>query len=176
MIQLYTLMWLLAAFFGVAGFLRGWNKEIIATAGIVLALFALFQFDAILRGTMLRTFPRNQTFFIQTAIFAVIVFFAYTNRTFIPDDTPDRVTLQEGILGGLVGAFNGYLIGGTLWYFLDINEYPFAPYIYAPGPNTPSANFIETIPLVILGGGPAGSGDLLAVFVIFLFLLVLIVL
>lgn len=176
MIQFYSLMWILAAFFAIIGAMRGWNKEIIATAGIALALFALFQFDAIIRGALLRTFPREQTFVIQMLIFGLIVFFAYQNRSFIPDDTPDRVTTQEGILGGIIGFLNGYLIGGTVWYFMDINEYPFAPYVIAPGPNSPSAQQLDMMPLVIFGGGTGGSGDLLAVVVIAIFLLVLIVL
>lgn len=176
MIQFYSLMWILAAFFAIIGAMRGWNKEIIATAGIALAMFALFQLDALIRGALLRPFSRDQTFLIQFAIFLGIVYFAYQNRTFIPDDTPDRVTFQESLLGALLGFFNGYLIGGALWYFMDINEYPFAPYIIAPGPNSPSAQNLDIMPLVLFGGGTGGSGDLLAIAVIALFLLVLIVL
>jgi len=176
MVQLYSLMWILAVFFAIIGVMRGWTKEIIATAGIMLALFALFQFDSLLRGTVLLTFPTDQVFFIQAAVFLLVVFIAYTNRTFISDDTPDRVTLQEGLLGGIIGFVNGYLVGGSLWYFMDINEYPFSPYITAPAADSISAQNLNAMPLVILGGGATGSGDLLAVAVIGIFLLVLIVL
>ncbi len=176
MIQFYSLMWILAAFFAIIGAMRGWNKEVIALAGIVLALFALFQFDTLLRGTLLQSFPREQTFVIQFIVFSGIVFFAYQDRSFIPDDTPDRVTIQEAILGGFLGFINGYLIGGTLWYFMDINEYPFTPYVVAPAANSPSAQSIDIIPIVLFGGGVGGTGDLLAVAVIAVFLLVLILL
>jgi uncharacterized membrane protein required for colicin V production len=47
MVQLYSLMWILAVFFAVLGFLRGWNREVIGTAGMVLGMFALFQVDAL---------------------------------------------------------------------------------------------------------------------------------
>jgi hypothetical protein len=174
MIELYSLMWILAVFGTFMGFLRGWNREVIATAGILLGSFALFQFDALIRGTLLLSFPREQAFFIQVAIFFIIVYFAYQNRLFEPDRR-DEQSIQSSILGGMVGFANGYLIGGALWYFLDINEYPFSPFVVAPGPNSPSAEAINSIPLVILSGGPTGSGDLFIIGVVLLFLLVLIV-
>lgn len=176
MIQLYSFMWVLAVFFGVLGFIRGWNREVVALAGIVLGMFALFQFDALLRGTLLLTVSRSQAFIVQVGIFIAIVFFAYQNRSLVADNPTDRLSTQESILGGFVGFINGYLIGGTLWYFMDINEYPFDPYILAPALGSPSAERIEYIPLVFMSGGVGGSGDLLLVLVVVLFLIVIIVL
>ncbi len=175
MIQLSAVMVLMAVFFGLIGFLRGWNKELISTAGIVLGLFALYQFDALLRGTLLAGVNRDQVFFVQALIFIVIVYFAYQQRAIMGDDVrrarEGRDRLQEGILGGIVGFVNGYLIWGSLWYFMDINEYPFAPYIIAPSPGSPSDQARNLLPLVLLGGG---TGDLLAVAVIILFVIVLV--
>lgn len=176
MIQFYSLMWILAIFFAVIGFMRGWNRDLIATAGILLGMFVLFQFDFLIRGVFLRSFPREQAFFLQVAIFLTVVFFAYQNRTFSARRGRDNDNIQAGILGSLVGFLNGYLIGGTLWYFFDINEYPFAPYVVAPAPNSPSANLLDAMPLVIFSGGAGGSGELLVVAVVVLFLVMLIVL
>jgi uncharacterized membrane protein required for colicin V production len=176
MVQLYSLMWILALFFAIVGFQRGWNRELIATSGIILGFFALFQFDSFVRGTLLLAFPPEQAFFIQAALFVAIVFFSYQNRVFIAEPKPGRLNFQTGLLGALVGFINGYLIGGTIWYFLDINQYPFAPYVLAPASTSPSASQLGSMPLVVLGGGIGGTGDLLAVAVILLFLMVLIVL
>lgn len=174
MIQFYSLMWVLAVFFAVIGFLRGWNRELVAMAGILAGAFVLFQFDPFFRGTLLLAFPREQAFIIQIAIFLVVVFFAYQNTIGL-DDAPD-VNLQTGILGAVVGFFNGYLIGGTLWYFVDINEYPLGPQIIAPGPNSPSAGALNSMPLVIASGGVGGSGDFLLIAVVLLILVAIIVL
>ena len=57
MIQLSAVMWTMAIFFAIIGFLRGWNREVIATAGIILGLFALFQFDSLIRGVLLANVP-----------------------------------------------------------------------------------------------------------------------
>lgn len=175
MIQLSAMMWAMAIFFSIIGFLRGWSKELIATSGIILGLFALFQFDPLIRGTLLASVQRDQVFLVQAGIFIAIVFFAYQNRAIDTRDRGEgRDSVQEGILGALIGFLNGYLIWGSLWYFMDINEYPLAPQIIAPAPGSPSDQARSLLPLVILGGGEQGSGDLLAVAVIVLFLIVLI--
>lgn len=178
MIQLYSLMWILAAFCAVLGFLRGWNKEVVATAGIALSMFILFQVDALFRGTALLFLERDQAALVQIVTFLVIVFMAYRNRSLTRDtrrtSRDDRIS--AGILGGILGLVNGYLIGGALWYFLDINEYPFYPMIMLPGANSPSAQAIDAIPLVIMSGGASGSGDALLIVVVILFVLVLAVL
>lgn len=183
MIQLSAMLWTLALFFAIIGFLRGWNKELISLAGIVLGLFALFQFDSLIRGTLLVNVSRDQVFLVQAGIFIAIVFFAYQNRTIFgggdagdrrPGARDGRDNLQESILGGILGFVNGYLIWGSLWYFMDINEYPLAPNIIAPSVGSPSDQARSLLPLVLLGGGPAGNGDLLAVAVIILFIIVLV--
>lgn len=175
MIQLSAVLIVMSLFFGVIGFLRGWNKELIAMAGIILGLFALFQFDNLLRGTILRGVALDQVFLIQAGIFIAIAFFAYQTRALGGSERRERTSLQESVLGGLVGMVNGYLIWGSIWYFMDINRYPLAPSVVAPAPGSPSEQALEWLPLVVLGGGVNGSGDLLAVAVIVLFLFVLIV-
>ena len=175
MIQLSAVLVLMSVFFGVMGFIRGWNKELIATAGIILGLFALFQFDNLLRGAILRGVALDQVFLIQSGIFITIVFFAYQTRALGASERSERSSLQESFLGGVVGFINGYLVWGTLWYFMDINSYPLAPAIIAPAPGSASDQALQWLPLVVLGGGVGGSGDLLAVAVIVLFLFVLIV-
>jgi hypothetical protein len=177
MIELSAVLVMMAIFFGIIGFMRGWNREIVSTAGVVLGLFALFQFDTLLRGTLLANVNRDQVFLVQTAIFVAIVYFAYQTRSVMGADIARREgrdSLQESVLGALLGALNGYLVWGSIWYFMDINEYPLAPYVIAPSPGSASATTQNILPLVLLGGGPGGNGDLLAVAVIILFVFVLI--
>jgi hypothetical protein len=175
MVQLYSLMWILAIFFGVAGYMRGWNREVVALAGTALGMFVLFQFDALIRGTLLLSFTRNQAFFLQVSTFLIIVLWLTAIGVLCRSGGRAKPP-QTGILGAIVGLVNGYLIGGTLWYFLDINEYPLAPYVLAPAPTSPSAQSLGSIPLVILSGGVGGAGDLLIVGIVVLFLIVLMVL
>jgi hypothetical protein len=157
--------------FAFVGFTRGLSKEMISMAGIILGLFFLHHFDNLIRGTLLANLPPDQTFYVQAAIFLTIVFFAYQTRALIGTDATrarsagaeGRDTLQTSVLGGIMGFVNGYLIMGTLWYFLDINRvpttslYPLDPYVVAPTPGSTSAEVLNTLPLYVLAGGAAGA-------------------
>lgn len=171
MIQLSSLMWAFAIFFAMIGFMRGWSREIVSTAGIVLAAFVLFQADSILRGYLFVIMDRDQAFIFQSLLFISLTYAVYQSPEF--EGRRGTVGITESVLGGLMGFFNGYLVGGSLWYFLDINEYPLSQYVTAPAINSPSADALNQIPLLIVGGGASGSGDFLAVIVIGLLFLVL---
>jgi hypothetical protein len=177
MIQLSTLLWGFAIVFGVIGYMRGLSKELISLAGIILALFALFQFDQGLRGILLANVPGMQRFIIQCILCLGIVFFAYQTRAIgrrLNVTESGRDNLQSTVLGAIVGFANGYLIFGSIWYFMHINEYPLAPFIDAPLAGSPSAATISSLPLYVLAGGPGGDGSLLSLVVIVLFVIVLI--
>lgn len=184
MIELSVLVWIMAIFFGYIGMLRGWTKELIASSGIILGLFALYQFDTLLRVQLLGALPNDQRFYIQSFIFIVIVFFAYQTRAVVGSEAnrarggDGRDPLQNRVLGAIVGFANGYMIGGSIWYFLDINrlptgQYPLAPHVIAPLPGTASAAAIPNLPLYLLTQGGA-NGDLLSLLVVILFIVVLV--
>lgn len=175
MITLFSLMWVFALFFAFLGFLRGWNQELVATAGILLGLFAILQFDGLLRGTLFFTLPRDQIFLIEAGVFGAIVFIVYQAREVRGARRRTQDNWQSAILGVMMGFFNGYLVGGGLWYLLDINEYPLSQFITAPALNSPSATSLNLMPLMLIGGGASGTGDLLAVVVIFFLFLVVVV-
>ncbi len=173
MVQMSTMMWGMGIFFAILGFLRGWNREVLATAGVVVAAFVLFQFDPLLRGWLLALAPLDQVFLVQLAIFMAVVFYAYRTQALIGSeaDREPRRSLLTSLLGALMGFINGYLIWGVIWYLLDINQYPLAPLIIAPGDNSPSAQLLNAIPLVLISGGLQGTGDLFAIIVLLLFFL-----
>jgi hypothetical protein len=174
MIDLQLVMWTLAFFFAFIGFRRGWNKELIAMSGLILALFALHQFDNLIRNVFLGNLPNDWKFAIQTTFFSVVAFFAYQTRAAMPNERrggDGRDRTQESVLGALLGFVNGYLIWGSVWYFLDINGYPSSLNVLPPS----DRSVVNVLPLFLLAGGPQGSGDLISLAVILLFLFVLIV-
>lgn len=187
MVELSLLIWIMSFFFAYIGFNRGWTKEVISTSGIVLGLFALHQFDQILRTVLLVGLQPGEKFYAQTAIFLAIVFFSYQTRAIVGGDAQrtragaeGRDAVQTQVLGAIVGFLNGYLISGSVWYFLHINRisdtvYALEPFVTAPLAGTANAAAVQNLPLFILAGGPGGPGDLLALTVILLFVLVLVV-
>lgn len=191
MMQLNALLFILIALFGLIGYQRGWNKEVISLAAIVLALFTLNSFDSLLRETLLANTSPQTRFIVQALIFALIVFFGYQTRALIGLDAAraqgainrgaygaraedGRDELQSRILGLLMGLLNGYLVWGSLWYLMHINDYPLAPYIRAPAAGSESAAIVNALPLYVLAGGPGGVDPLLSGLVIVAFLIVLI--
>ncbi len=174
MIQFVSLLWVLALFWAVFGFLRGWYREIVVTGGIIAAMFVLVQVDFLLRGIFLVRFSRDSVFIIQLIIFGSIIYAAAVQQQ--GTRSRQRTGTQAGIIGALVGALNGYLVGTTLWYFLDINEYPFSTFITPPAPGSASAEMIASLPIVLLNGGLTGSGEFFVLTVIVVIVVTLAVL
>ena len=97
----------------------------------------------------------DQIFGVQLIIFTTIVFLAYRSQGIV-DSTDGRGRIQSGILGVFVGFANGYFVAGSIWYFLDINRYPFPQFVTAPTPDSVTFNALESMPIVLLGGGLDG--------------------
>jgi len=174
MIQLSSFLWMMVFAFAVIGYMRGWTKELIATAGIVLALFTLKQFEALVIDPL--TDGRQEPkFILQAVVLLALAFFAYQTP-------PERLarggavrnpreSLQDGILGALVGAFNGYLLIGSLWWYMDNLEYPLSPYITPVAPGSPSAKLVDALPLSWM---LSADGGLLSLVMIALFIFVIV--
>lgn len=155
------MFWLMVAFFALIGALRGWTREVIATSGLVLSLFALNQFGPFLinllglTGEILTNAAgeavpvARRQFYLLAAIHLFITFFSYQGPAFAGRRLADRLrvrdNIQDKLLGALIGGMNGYLIVGTLWAFLEYQiispgnwqrlaagiNYPFDPAVIA---------------------------------------------
>lgn len=161
--------------FAMVGFLRGWTKELIATAGLVLALFALKQFETLLIDP-LTDGNQDSKFYFQAFILVTMAFFAYQTPPEVLSRSRTRRSsqrqgFQEGILGALVGAANGYLLIGSLWWYMDNLEYPLSPYILPAPPGSASADMVRMLPLSWMLGG---DGGLLSLLMIGLFIFVIV--
>jgi hypothetical protein len=140
MINATVVFWVMIGIFGFVGLMRAWQKEVIATASIVLALFALSQLNSVARLTSvvpdakldgLDQVRQQQAvdavkvnrFAVQAIPFLVITFFGYMGptitRQFQPGKFQDkaRVGVQEGVVGFLIGGINGWLVISTLARF-----------------------------------------------------------
>lgn len=176
MIQLSTFLIIMIGLFAAVGFMRGWTKELIATAGIILALFTLKQFETIIIDPLTDGQQRSK-FYLQASILLIMGFFAYQTPPEALSRAPvrgrsNRDTVQDNILGALVGAWNGYLLIGSLWWYLDNLEYPLSPHIIPAAPGSTSASFVDALPLSWMLGG---DGSILSILMIALFVFVIVV-
>ncbi|HML22968.1 MAG TPA: CvpA family protein [Aggregatilinea sp.] len=173
MIQLSSFLYFMIGLFAVIGFMRGWTKELIATAGIVLALFALRQFETIVIDP-LTDGQQQAKFYLQAAILVTLAVFAYQtppDRFVRSNRNVVREGLQEGILGALIGGLNGYLLIGSLWWYMDNLEYPLSPNILPVVPGSASANLVSALPLSWM---LSGDGNVLSLLMIGLFVFVIV--
>ncbi len=138
MINATIVLWIFVILFGMVGLMRAWQKEVIATASLVLAIFALSfaNRDGRLAGLVREPNPANnanyakeveQAHINRWAILAVpflfITFFGYLGPAITRQVSSGRfvdkarVGVQEGIVGFLLGGINGYIIVSTLTRF-----------------------------------------------------------
>lgn len=172
MMQLWVFMVLMMLMFASIGYMRGYTKELVATSGIVLALFTLKQFDTLLIDPLTAGKPASK-FYLQATVLITIAFFAYQtpDRAFV--NLAERGGIQDGVLGFLVGAFNGYLVFGSLWWFMDNVGYPFAPHVLQPvDPDSTSAIMTDILPLVWMH---SGDGSVLSLMMIGFFVFIIVV-
>lgn len=167
-----SLFWITLVIFSITGFERGFARELMVVFGSVLALVINDLVERYLLNTLTET--SSNLFWLRTLI---LIFIAYTSyqvtkkQRLIPKDHRHRV--QEGLLGILLGAISGYLIVGTLWYYLhsaDYNIYGLNP------PNFDNKELVQEIikympPSALLKGGNLyATLFIMLVFVILVFI------
>lgn len=149
----------IAIFFIFIAFVRGFARELGVTTLIFVALFIITEFmtDYLpglvdiaaqrLGGDILSPRLRDHVLSsLFSAIFIAIIFASYAGRTFTLPGFENR---RSNLLNFLVGALNGYLVAGTLWYFQDLYRYPVADFKTASGQaiflQLPLTPFAETV-------------------------------
>jgi len=126
--------WMYVILFGVIGWLRGWVKELIVAFSVITALAAnaiLRQYLPIVTNLDIKS---TELFWIRASILAALTFFGYQTVGVVPHlaSKATRERVQEALFGLVLGAFNGYLIAGTLLFYIDQAGYPFPDVISQP--------------------------------------------
>lgn len=172
MISLNFTFWLLVALFGLIGMMRGWAKELLVSFSLVLGL----AFNSLLMRyvPVIKALPTDDTplFWIRISIVLMLVFFGY-QTVGLPRfaSKAGREKLQDSLLGFVLGSVNGFLVFGTIWFYMSEANYPF-DYISAPVPGTPMGDAaLRLLPILAprLLGEPA---IYFAVMLCFIFVLV----
>jgi hypothetical protein len=126
-ISLVVVFWLFVALFGLAGGMRGWARELLVTSGLVLGIFLLAILETYIepfRESMQLQEPGTQVV-VRGGLLVLLALFAYQTpnlRALQPKMARERV--EEILLGLLLGLLNGYLLVGSIWYFLHQAGYP----------------------------------------------------
>jgi uncharacterized membrane protein required for colicin V production len=137
MLDLAIAYFFLIGIFGVIGYLRGWQREVVAMAGLVASMAALSQFAYLFLNALHLVPPpgpvtpevlnqRATQFWLQAMFHTMIAFFSYQLVGRLADIMTRgrfgerlRSGLEARITGMLFGLLNGYLYIGALWGFLE---------------------------------------------------------
>ena len=158
MVSLVVLFWIFVVIFGFIGAMRGWAQELLVSFAVILGIFfitVLELFVPFIRD-VLSVGSGAPLFWIRTGILLVLVLFAYQTPNIPKLASTNRFArerLQDTLLGIFLGMVNGYLVMGTIWYFLHAAGYPFPTVITAPtgGELTIVNNYMKILAPALLG-------------------------
>ena len=176
MMSLAVVFWMYVILFAIIGGMRGWAKEILVSFSVILALafIALLEHYVPFVRDVLLPQKSHVLFWIRTVILIMLVFFGYQTVNFQRiSGKVTREKLEHAILGIVIGAINGYLIAGTVWFYMSDANYPFANIISAPTGTvaTIAENMLRYMPPRLLGI----PGIYFAVVISFIFVIVVFV-
>ncbi|HSO27048.1 MAG TPA: hypothetical protein VLS48_03195 [Anaerolineales bacterium] len=129
MISMAVFFWMYVSLFAVVGALRGWAKELLVTFSVILALFLITVLESwvpVVRDTIVAT-GGTTLFWMRTVIMLALAFFGYQtpNIRAFQAGSAGRERLQDSLLGFILGGLNGYLLIGSIWFYMAAANYPF---------------------------------------------------
>ena len=141
MMSLAIVFWMYVILFAIIGAMRGWAKEILVSFSVIVALtfIALLEhYVPFIRDVLL---PQQSPvlFWLRTIILIMLVFFGYQTPNIQRFSAKmNREKLEHAILGFVIGGINGYLIAGTIWFYMADAKYPFTNIV-----STPTGDFLK---------------------------------
>ena len=164
--------WMYVVLFAVIGAMRGWVKELLVVFSVVLALTTNHVLKKYI--PLVSALPDNSTslFWIRSLVLITLVYFGYQTVISVQRlaARAARERLQDTLFGIFVGAINGYLISGTILFYLNEANYPFPKIVSAPTGDilTSVQTMMNWMPPHLLGE----PGIYFAVLVCFIFVIV----
>jgi uncharacterized membrane protein required for colicin V production len=173
MMSIVYLFWMFVILFGIVGLMRGWAKELLVAFSVILAL----ALNHVLRRyiPIAQRLPETDEslFWVRTLILLVLVYFGYQTVISISHlaSRAARERLQDSLFGAIMGALNGYLVVGTILFYMHVADYPFPEVISKP----PDPTLLQTVNQMMLYMPPQLLGEpgiYFAIIIAFIFVLV----
>lgn len=146
MMSLLYVFWMLVVIFAIIGLLRGWVKELLVAFSVIVAL----TLNHVLRKyiPIVQTLPDDSTqlFWILALVLVALVFFGYQTVALVPhlQSKATRERLQDALFGLIVGGVNGYLIAGSILYYIAQTKFQVFPGVI-DAPTGPAADAFQSL-------------------------------
>lgn len=179
MITLFCAFFIFMLLFAVVGALRGPAKEVLVSFSVLVAIAFIVLVEDLLPLTVNLFQDGSMTqYWFRTLTVLLLVIFGYVTPKIssLSKVAGRQLQISDYLLGFFLGAINGYLVVGTLWYYMDAAGYPFSPYITAPlqtadGGGQYALQLIALLPPAIL----YGYRVLAAVVIAFVFVIIVMI-
>lgn len=117
------------ALFGAIGIVRGWSNELGVTTMLLLTLFVItFLFPTGTAGRvdalLLRVGVEENQLIVITSLIAVVLLLAVTFVSYQGVGLTYPGGKKNNLLSLLIGLVNGYLLAGSVWYYLERANWP----------------------------------------------------
>jgi uncharacterized membrane protein required for colicin V production len=173
MMSLVYIFWMYVILFGIIGMLRGWAKEMLVAFSVIVAL----TLNHVMRKyvPVVQQLPPESPslFWVLGLVLVALVFFGYQTVALIPhlQSKATRERLQDSLFGVIVGGLNGYLIAGSVLFYLVQTQFTVFPNVVLPPPPETQAavqSLMSYMPPQLLGE----PGIYFAVILCFIFVIV----
>jgi hypothetical protein len=134
MMSITHIFWMYVVLFALVGWMRGWAKELLVAFSVILSL----ALNHVLRKFVPIAANLDETdaslFWVRTIILLVLVYFGYQTVISIPHLAAKGRSekLQDTLFGAFLGAVNGYLVAGSILYYIHIADYSVQKIITKP--------------------------------------------
>lgn len=129
MVSLAFVFWLFVVLGCVVGMTRGWAKELLVAFSVILGIFIILVLETYVGfiQTLIASGGPKTEFWVRALVILVLSFFGYQTPGAIArfQSAARREKLQDSLLGIVLGGVNGYLIVGSIWYYMHRAGYPF---------------------------------------------------
>lgn len=147
MMSIVYVLWMYVILFAVIGWMRGWAKELMVSFSVVTALAVNYLLERYI--PLVKNIPQDSTslFWVRSLILIGLVYFGYQTVVSVQRlaAKAGRERLADGLFGAVMGGFNGYLIAGTLLFYLIATNYTALPNIVTPPTDPKVAEVIATM-------------------------------
>ena len=147
MVSLIVVFGMFVVLFGLIGGMRGWARELLVTSAVVLGLFLTAILESYISPykAAMETQPPLTQFGVRAGLLVLLAVFGYQSpniRALQPKLARER--LEEILLGLGLGLLNGYLLVGSIWFYLHQTGYP-TPLIVPPAEGSDLATEISKL-------------------------------
>jgi len=134
MMSIIYVFWMYVILFAVIGWMRGWAKELLVAFSVILSLALNHVIRRYVPIAANLADTDTSLFWVRTIILVVLVYFGYQTVISIPHLAAKGRTekLQDTLFGAFLGGLNGYLVSGSVLYYIYIAGYPFENVISRP--------------------------------------------